>query len=116
MKQLLYLFYLCLGNAQAITLKDPTRPSPNSSMIKTSQGPTAITRTTLKLSAIIKNNQNKQAIINGRSFSQGQEVQGYKLILISQNHVILKNLDGSDGRKTLFVNNNNIKKDVNNDF
>ena len=113
MNQLLLLFYFCLGNAQAITLIDPTKPSPNKSMIKASQDPMAITPTTLKLTAIINSNQNKRAIINGRSFLQGQEVQGYKVILISKNHVILNN---SDGKQTIFVNNNNIKKDVNNGF
>jgi hypothetical protein len=35
------------------------------------------------------------------------------VILISENHVVL---DGSDGKKTLYVNNNNIKKDANNGF
>ena len=67
----------------------------------------------LKLTAIINNNQTKQAIINGVSFAEGQQVQEYKVILISKNHVIL---DGLEGKQTLFVNNSNIKKDINNGF
>ena len=66
---------------------------------------------TLTLTAIINNNKIKQAIINGKSFAEGQQVQGYRVIFISQNHVVLT---GSDGKQTLFVNNNNIKKDANN--
>ncbi len=108
MKHLLLL--LCF---HANTLQDPTKPSPNKSMFNTGQDPNILAPMTLKLTAIINNNQNKQAIINGRSFAEGQQVQGYKVVLISQNHVVL---DGSDGKQTLFVNNNNIKKDTNNGF
>ena len=113
MKQLTLLLYFCLANAQASTLKDPTKPSSSKPAINTGQGQNILTPLALKLTAIINNNQNKQAIINGESFTQGQQVQNYTLILISQNHVILK---GSDGQQMLFVNNNNIKKDINNGF
>ena len=82
-------------------------------MLNTDQDSKDLTAIGLKLSAIINNNQNKQAIINGVSFAEGQKVQGYMVVLISKNHVLL---DGSDGKKTLFVNNNNIKKDTNNGF
>jgi MSHA biogenesis protein MshK len=113
MKYLLIL--LCFGwvSTQADTLKDPTQPSTNRSMFNIVQDAKTLTTTTLKLTAIINNKQNKQAIINGESFAQGQQVQGYKLILISENHVVL---DGTNGKQTLFVNSNNIKKDVNNGF
>jgi MSHA biogenesis protein MshK len=112
MKQLL-LLVLCFGltSAQANILIDPTRPSPNNTLFNTSQNSSTLTLQVLKLTAIISNNESKQAIINGRSFAEGQQVQGYRIILISQNHVIL---DGSEGKQTLFVNNNNIKKDANN--
>ena len=113
MKQLLLLLCFCLANAQAITLQDPTKPSLHKQMLNTGQDPSLLTSKALKLTAIINNNQIKQAIINGRSFEEGQQVQGYKVILISQNHVVLH---GADGQQTLFVNNNNIKKDANNGF
>ena len=67
----------------------------------------------LKLTAIINSHQTKQAIINGMSFEQGQKVQGYKVILITKSHVVL---DGSDGTQTLFINNNDIKKDIEHGF
>ncbi len=113
MKQLLILLFFGLANVQAETLTDPTKPNPDKLIFNTNQDSTTAMTTALKLTAIIHNNQNKQAIINGISFAEGQQVQGYKVILISMNHVVL---DGSDGEKTLFVNNNNIKKDANNGF
>jgi MSHA biogenesis protein MshK len=113
MKQLLLLLCLGLAQVQADTLTDPTKPNPNKSMFNTVKDPEAVMTVALTLTAIINNNQIKQAIINGRSFAEGQEVQGYNVILISENHVVL---DGSDGKKTLYVNNNNIKKDANNGF
>jgi len=112
MKQLLLLLCFSLVNVQAQTMQDPTRPSPNKPMFNTVQDPILLNPSVLKLTAIINNNQNKQAIINGRSFTEGQQIQGYEVILISQNHVVL---NGSDGKQTLFViNNHNIKKDINN--
>lgn len=114
MKQLLLLL-LCFGLAsvQANTLIDPTRPSPHKSMLNTDKNSKDMTSPGLTLSAIINNNHSRQAIINGISFAEGQQIQGYKVVLISQNHVLL---DGSDGKKTLFVNNNNIRKDANDGF
>ncbi len=67
----------------------------------------------LKLTAIINSAHQRVAIINGKSFSTGQQIQGYQVISISQNHVIL---DGSEGNKTLYVNNNNVKKDTSNGY
>ena len=116
MKQLLLLLLLlCLGvtHVQADTLTDPTKPDSNESTFIYDKDPKSVMTMALKLTAIISNNQTKQAIINGISFAEGQQVQGYKVILISQNHVLL---DGLDGKQTLFVNNNNIKKDINNGF
>eukprot|EP00919_Chromeraceae_sp_WS-2016_P053636 GHVR01127335.1.p1 GENE.GHVR01127335.1~~GHVR01127335.1.p1 ORF type:complete len:114 (+),score=5.53 GHVR01127335.1:11-352(+) len=113
MKQLILLLFFSLTAAQANTLQDPTKPSPNKSMFNSGDDPSTMLPLALKLTAIINNNQNKQAIINGKSFAEGQQVQGYKVLLISQNHVLL---EGSDGQQTLYVNNNNIKKDTNNGF
>jgi MSHA biogenesis protein MshK len=113
MKQLLLLLFFSLASVQANTLQDPTKPSPNKSMFNNSQNPSTMTVMALNLTAIINNHQNKQAIINGKSFAEGQQVLGYKVIFISENHVLL---EGSDGQQTLYVNNNNIKKDTNNGF
>jgi MSHA biogenesis protein MshK len=110
MKNLLLLFF-CLTNAQANTLEDPTKPNRNEHISTLYENSDVLLPVALKLTAIISNNMSKQAIINGRSFTEGQQVQGYKVISISQNHVVL---NSSEGKHTLFVNNNNIKKDVNN--
>ena len=113
MKQLFILLFFSFASAQANTLQDPTKPSPNKSMFNAGEDPSTMTPMPLKLTAIINNSQNKQAIINGKSFAEGQQVLGYKVILISENHVILED---SDDQQTLYVNNNNIKKDTNNGF
>jgi MSHA biogenesis protein MshK len=113
MKQLLLLFCLGMANVQADILTDPTKPSLNKSMFNPGKDSKTIITMALKLTAIINNKQNKQAIINGISFAEGQQVQGYKVILIGENHV---ELDGTNGKQTLFVNNNNIKKDTHNGF
>lgn len=102
-----------MTNVQAETLRDPTQPSPNISMLDSGQDSETLSTNALKLTAIIHNKHYKQAIINGRSFAEGQQVLGYRVILISQEHV---ELDGSDGKQMLYVNNNNIKKDANNGF
>ena len=111
MKKLLLVLCICLTNVQANTLQDPTRPSQNKPIFNTGQSSSVLAHSALKLTAIINSNEYKQAIINGRSVAEGQQVQGYKVIFISQNHVVL---NSSDGKQSLFVNNNNIKKDANN--
>jgi MSHA biogenesis protein MshK len=113
MKQFLLLLCFGLANVQAETLTDPTKPGPDKLIFNTNQDSTTAMTTALKLTAIIHNNLNKQAIINGISFAEGQQIQGYKVILITKNHVVL---NGADGKQTLFVNNNSIKKDTNNGF
>lgn len=113
MRHLVLVLCVSFSSAQADTLQDPTKPSPNKSLYTAGKDSGILTPTTLKLTAIINSNQNKQAIINGKSVVEGQQVQGYQVILISENHV---ELNGSDGKQTLFVNNNNIKKDANNGF
>lgn len=109
MKLLSFLLFFCIASVQANTLQDPTKPSSSN----TGHDTNTLKSMALKLTAIINNSQNKQAIINGQSFLEGQQVQGYKVITISQNYVLL---DGADGKQTLYVNNNNIKKDANNGF
>lgn len=112
MRRFLVLLIVSITCAQASSLQDPTKPTPDKSVVL-GQDSNAILPETLKLTAIIKINQNRQAIINGKSVTQGQLVQDYKVLLISENHVLL---EGSDGPQTLYVNNNNIKKDANNGF
>jgi MSHA biogenesis protein MshK len=73
MKQLLLLLCLVLTQAQADTLTDPTKPSPNKSIFSTGNYPKAVMTEALTLTAVINNNQTKQAIINGRSFAEGQK-------------------------------------------
>lgn len=114
MKRLLLLFCFGITNVYADVLTDPTKPSLNKSIFNTGKDSKTTAIMTLTLTAIITNNQNKQAIINGISFAEGQQVQGYKVILIGENHV---DLDGTNGKQTLFVNNNNsIIKDTHNGF
>ncbi|MFQ3190954.1 MAG: MSHA biogenesis protein MshK [Paraglaciecola sp.] len=113
MKQLLLLFCFGITNVHADKLTDPTKPSLYKSIFNAGKDSKTITTMSLTLTAIINNNQNRQAIIDGISFTEGQQVQGYKVILIGENHVVL---DGTNGKQTLFVNNNNIKKDTHDGF
>lgn len=94
----------------AKALIDPTRPSVVSSQ---SQNKGKVSKPEFVLNAIVINGENKYAIINGKQYQQGQSIQGKKLILVSQNQVVL---DSQDGKKTLFMNKYTIKKDVNNGF
>ena len=112
MKKLVIVLCLFFGIAdlQANTQVDPTKPILNNSMSGVDGDKNAMLSEGLKLTAIINKNQYKLAIINGKSFLEGQQVQGYDVVVISQNHVIL---NGSEGKKTLYVNNNNVKKDAN---
>ena len=115
MKRLIIVLCLVFCNAQAqvVVLQDPTKPSVNKLMSNADTGKGALAPSALQLTAIINNNHHKMAIINGKSFVEGQEVQGYSVVLISQNHVIL---NGLEGKQTLYVNNNNVKKDTNNGY
>lgn len=67
----------------------------------------------LSLSAIFITANAKQAVINGKSYSEGQVVLAYKIVSISPNKV---ELSGPEGKQSLFINNNNIKKDADNGF
>lgn len=108
---LLILFSFALASVQADTLKDPTKPTP-SKVSSLGDGASEMSKT-LKLTAIIHSSRSSQAIINGQSFVEGQQVLGFKVTLISKNHVVV---DSSEGKQTLYVNNNNIKKDANDGF
>lgn len=112
MKKLALILCLLVGSTelQANTLIDPTKPSLNSARVSPDTSNNAMQLPGLRLTAIINKNQYKLAIINGESFLEGQQVQGYDVVVISRNHVIL---NGLEGKKTLYVNNNNVKKDAN---
>lgn len=112
MKRLVIVLCLFVGLAdvQANPLIDPTKPSIKSIMDSGDSSKNPLQTMGLKLTAIINKDQHRLAIINGKSFFEGQQVQGYEVVAISQNHVIL---NGLEGKKTLYVNNNNVKKDAN---
>lgn len=112
MKKLAMVLCLLVGSTelQANPLVDPTKPSLKSAKVSTDNSNNTMQLQGLRLTAIINKNQYKLAIINGESFLEGQQVQGYDVVVISRNHVIL---NGLEGKKTLYVNNNNVKKDAN---
>lgn len=91
-------------------LVDPTRPKHTRVY---QQENIQNTKPEFELSAVFINNKNKYAVINGKNYQKGQEVNGNKLIFIGQNQVVL---DTTDGKKTLVLNSHSIKKDVNNGF
>jgi hypothetical protein len=102
------MFVIYQHMAVAQVLHDPTRPASNVASAKDAQGEQA-----LKLNAIFITDQRKLAIINGKSYSAGEQVQGRKIVTILANQV---ELAGPEGKQILYVNNNNTKKDVNHGF
>jgi hypothetical protein len=87
---------------------DPTRPQ---NAVTTM--PDAQQNAGLQVSAIFIRNQTKQAIINNKSYVEGQVIQGFTLIKIAKNTVELR---GPEGKKILHVNNINVKKVASDDF
>ena len=115
MKILLIFLSLLLHStfiSGANTLADPTKPASHK-MLKGGDSASKASNKTLIVSAIMVSSHAKQAIINGKMFQEGQSVLGFQIVSIGNNQVKLTN---SDGTKTLFVNNNNIKKDAQNGF
>jgi hypothetical protein len=112
MKRLILILLFSLGAnlCFADTVQDPTKPTGTRSVNSSSK---TLSSSKLILNAVMINPQSKQAIINGKGYVKGQSVLGFKVLSIDRNQVVLI---GSSGKKTLFVNNNNIKKDVNNGF
>lgn len=107
---LIFLLVVMFGPLNAKTLVDPTRPSANAIQKK---GIVPTSKPELVLNAVFINGKNKYAVINGQNYQEGQDVLGKKLILVTQNHVVL---DAISGKKTLILNNYSIKKDINNGF
>lgn len=111
--KLLCLCLVILGGMKsslAQNLVDPTRPNINTGANKALQ---PVNKPKYVLNAVFIAGDNKSAVINGKRYQQGQDVRGSKLILISQNKVVL---DSQEGRKTLLMINHTIKKDINDGF
>jgi hypothetical protein len=100
------LTFHCGVSAQV--LPDPTRPQESNSAARSIGQVDA-----LLLSAIFISEQSKQAIINNKSFIEGQVIQGFTIFSIAKNRVELR---GPEGHKILQLINNDIKKDANDDF
>ena len=82
---LCFLFISNYVNGQQI---DPTRPF----------GEIATSNSTLVLQSIIERNKKRKAIINGQALSVGDKYNGFNLIAISKNGVVL---DSPQGRMEL---------------
>lgn len=101
----LFIFAVSAIGAQGLT--DPTRPQNVSKQMDEPQ------QNALSLTAIFISGNGKHAIINGKSYREGQVISGFEVLLISSNKV---ELSGPEGKQSLFVNNNNFKKDAHNGF
>jgi MSHA biogenesis protein MshK len=104
----IFLLCFCSSSVWATSLVDPTRPQNNPKKMGVEEQ-----NKELLLSAVFITANSKQAIINGLSYSEGQAVLAYKVVSIRPNEV---ELIGPQGRQSLFINNNNIKKDADNGF
>lgn len=109
------LVVLCIlaVSANAQNLQDPTKPLVNSNLQTGASSQKDNGSQGFELTAIMIREQHKQAIINGQSVEEGQILQDYQVISISQHKVVLS---GVDGEQSLVINKNNVKKDINNDF
>lgn len=106
------LFFSCLLAAQVsfADLRDPTRPE------NASEYSNANLVQSWELQAIIISPERKLAIFNGHTLMIGQQVGGFKVVEIHANTV---HLEGPDGKMTLFLFNQNIKRirgDTNSSF
>ncbi|MFT2092277.1 hypothetical protein [Paraglaciecola sp. 2405UD69-4] len=116
MKKELAFTLLLIGTTDlciADVLLDPTKPSHMQSGNNSITVNPAAGETTLILNAIIHSPYSKQAIINGKPYLEGQPISNFRVLTIGKNQVVLTGLSGT---KTLYVNNSNIKKDINNGF
>ncbi|MGS2721200.1 hypothetical protein [Paraglaciecola aestuariivivens] len=116
MKYVIMGLTLLFGSAslEAQEAIDPTKPDLTSLVKNDKNNQLSMQKNQqLKLTAIINSEQQILAIINGKSVVQGQQIDGYEVLSISQNHVII---DGLEGKQTLYVNNNNVKKDTTNGY
>jgi MSHA biogenesis protein MshK len=104
------LFFLCWFHPHlwAESLVDPTRPQNKGKQMLVEEQ-----NKELLLSAIFITANAKQAVINGQSYSEGQRVLAYTVASIRQNVV---ELNGPQGKQSLFINNDNIKKDADDGF
>jgi len=99
-------FLMCLQMAWA-DLRDPTRPENVDMLSLTSEMPST------ELQAIIISKDQRTVIINGRSFQEGDTMDNFKITAIYPNAV---HLSGPNGKMTLFLFNQTVKKQVWNDI
>src|SRR5690348_10359405 len=92
-----YLFFMQTAFAN---LRDPTRPL----ILLEKEGPELQTSA---LQAIIISKGRRLAIFNGQPLYLGSELAGFKVVGIDPNTV---HLEGPDGKMTLFLFNQTIKK------
>ena len=94
----------CFVHAQV----DPTRPQHYSKKMQDGDQVREFV-----LSAVFISANSKHAVINGKSYSEGESVLAYKVTSIKPNQV---ELVGPQGKQLLYINNNNVKKEADNGF
>ena len=97
------IMYLLFVNTALAALMDPTRPL-------IFQENAAQPLQTSDLQAILISENRRIAIFNGQTLHLGSELGGFKVVDIEPNTV---HLEGPDGKMTLFLFNQTIKKSVN---
>jgi MSHA biogenesis protein MshK len=90
--------------ADAQTLRDPTRP-PGRSAIRAEAAPR---QDGLVLQSILNSPERKAAVVNGKVVGPGETVDGFMLVGIAEDEVVLKN--GADVRRLRLYPSVGIKK------
>jgi hypothetical protein len=106
MNKLYHIFFFLLLSYSLTTfaeLRDPTRPNDLSFLPGAETG-------SLEVNAIILSDQRQRAVINGVIVKIGDQVFGRKIIGIDANSV---HLEGVNGRMSLFLVKQPVKKQVN---
>ena len=102
------LFLICAVPCLAHAQVDPTRPQHYSKKMQEGEQISE-----LQLSAVFISSNGKHAVINGKSYSEGESLLAYKVVSIRPNQV---ELVGPQGKQLLYINNNNVKKEADNGF
>ena len=120
MKRLVFSVFsvalVSFGSA-AQTLIDPTQP-PRMSGVSIADSADQVGRDGIKVNAVVFSGSVPYAILNGQIVDQGGLWQGYKLIEVLKDRVVLKEARREEGRQIEIpvYTNNEIKKDLSNDF
>ena len=94
--------------AQGGAFVDPMRPSQGPSMTsKSIKNETRNSAKPLQLQAVLVSKERSVAVINGQLLQQGELIDGYKVIRISSDTVILQ---GKSGKRTLSRAGTGLKK------